>query len=162
MKLFFQFLYIFCQMTMWVFFDKTSSVYFFNNKKGTISALAEKVKTLSFSVIKKEVATDTRHQNESIRIFFLKGGQAARGTEVRVTLLHVKPNPTIFYVVYYSLSMFCMTIIIFCARKFVFVVYEIFLLHFFVYIVHDIKSDLDFYINLIIHFILFSFKKNIS
>ena len=52
-------------------------------------------KTVSFSVIKTEVATNTRHQNEFIFILFVKGGQVAGVMEVRVTLFYVKPNTTI-------------------------------------------------------------------
>ena len=73
--------------------------------------------TVSLSFIETEVATNTRHRNESICILFVKGGQAAGATKVQVTSFDVKPNPKIrlccvwqfVYIVYDNLSMLCMT-----------------------------------------------------
>ena len=130
--------------------------YFFNKVKGTISAVAATALTLSFSVVETEVATNTRHWNESIRVsfvvysvIFVKGGQAAGATEVQVTSFYVQPNPKIclccVYVVYDNLSTLCMTIFLCCVWKMFHVVYEKFWLLLFVYIVYDIKSDLNFF-----------------
>ena len=85
--------------------------------------MSETAQTLSFSIVKTEMATNTRNQNEPIRILFgvysnifVKGGQATVSTEVQVTSLFVKPKSTIclgclrkfVHVVHEYLSMLCM------------------------------------------------------
>ena len=51
----------------------------------TISDVASTGDKVFFYVIKTEAAMETRHQNESICIFFVKGEEAAGATEVRIT-----------------------------------------------------------------------------
>ena len=79
----------FFQTTMWVSLNKPFQCIF-----KTISAMAATGKTLSFSIIETEVATNTRHQNKSTCILFVKTGQASRATELWVSSFYVKLNAT--------------------------------------------------------------------
>ena len=96
---------------------------FFNKAKVTISTVSATTQTISSSVVKTEVLTNTRDWNESICIsfrvyydIFIKGGQAVIATEVQVTSFYVKPNPKtclccvwhFFYFVYGNFSMLFM------------------------------------------------------
>ena len=110
----------------------------------TISAVTATGQTVSFYAIETKVATNARHQNESIYIFFVKGGQTAVATEAQVTLFYVKPN---------SIIHLC------CVWKFVYVVYDIFWLLFLSILCMTLSLTSNFSIYYMMHFIFFSFKK---
>ena len=117
---------------------------FFNKAKVTISTVSATTQTISSSVVKTEVLTNTRDWNESICIsfrvyydIFIKGGQAVIATEVQVTSFYVKPNPKIVDFVFDNFFMLWLEFFLCC-------LWHILINIFWLYIVYYIKSDFYF------------------